>query len=134
MGGLQDLAKSRALLSLVKSLEDQSFRVLLQPRAGLDYFSADEERAKAQLAAVTALMDDIEPPRSEQSPPPDPCGRFSEGSRLATPDVIDESIRITSYTLRKYRELRRKGWWMISARILRCTNGPRGGLYATPGS
>ncbi len=69
MGGLQDLAKSRALLSLVKSLEDQSFRVLLQPRAGLDYFSADEERAKAQLAAVTALMDDIEPPRSEQSPP-----------------------------------------------------------------
>ncbi len=106
--GLQDLAKSRALLSLVKSLEDQSFRVLLQPRAGLDYFSADEERAKAQLAAVTALMDDIEP-RSEQSPPLIHVVGFSEGSRLATPDVIDESIRITSYTLRKYRELRRKG-------------------------
>jgi len=44
--GLQDLAKSRALLSLVKSLEDEKFQVLLQPRAGLDYFSPDQDRPK----------------------------------------------------------------------------------------
>ncbi|MGQ9881463.1 MAG: hypothetical protein ACUVSV_11465 [Armatimonadota bacterium] len=36
--GIQDLAKSRALLSLVRELEDENFRVILQPRAGLDYF------------------------------------------------------------------------------------------------
>jgi len=62
--GLQDLAKSRSCwLSLVKSLEDEKFQVLLQPRAGLDYFSPDQDKAKAQLAAVTALMDDIDPPQ-----------------------------------------------------------------------
>lgn len=106
--GLQDLAKSRALLGMVKSLEDQHFRVLLQPRAGLDYLSADEDKAKAQLAAVTALMDDIDP-RNAQSPPLIHVVSFSEGRHLATPAVIDESIRITFYALKKYRELRRKG-------------------------
>ncbi len=105
--GLHDLAKSRALLGLVRSLEDVNFRVLLQPRAGLDYFSADQAKAKAQLAAVTALMDDIDP-KSEQSPPLIHVVSFSEGSRLATPEVIDESVRITSYALREYRELRRR--------------------------
>lgn len=106
--GLQDLAKSRALLSLVKSLEDEKFQVLLQPRAGLDYFSPDQDKAKAQLAAVTALMDDIDP-RNEQSPPLIHVVSYSEGRDLATPEVIDESVRITAYSLRKYRELRRKG-------------------------
>ena len=44
--GIQDLAKSRAMLKLVKELEDSHFRVVLQPRAGLDYFSADLDKAK----------------------------------------------------------------------------------------
>ena len=66
--GIQDLAKSRALLHLMKDLEDDSFKVLLQPRAGLDYFKTDLEEAKVQLAAVTALMDDIDP-HNEMSPP-----------------------------------------------------------------
>ena len=49
------------MLTLVKSLEDSNFKVILQPRAGLDYFKPDLEETKVQLAAVTALMDDIDP-------------------------------------------------------------------------
>lgn len=106
--GLQDLAKSRAMLSLVKELEDENFRVLLQPRAGLDYFKPDLKEARMQLAAVTALMDDIEP-HNEASPPIIHVVSYSEASHLATPEVINESIKITQYSLQKYRELRRNG-------------------------
>jgi hypothetical protein len=106
--GIQDLAKSRAMLKLVKSLEDPNFRVLLQPRAGLDYFKPDLEEAKIQLSAVTALMDDIDP-HQEQSPEIIHVVSYSEASHLATPDVINESIKITQYSLEKYRELRRMG-------------------------
>ena len=106
--GIQDLAKSRALLRLMKELEDNSFRVLLQPRAGLDYFKPDLYEARIQLAAVTALMDDIDP-HNEASPPIIHVVSYSEASHLATPDVINESIQITQYSLQKYRELRRQG-------------------------
>lgn len=104
--GIQDLAKSRAMLKLVKELESPNFRVLLQPRAGLDYFSPDLNEAKIQLAAVTALMDDIDP-HNEASPPIIHVVSYSEASHLATPDIINESIKITQYSLKKYRELRR---------------------------
>lgn len=103
--GIQDLAKSRALLRLVKQLEDDSYQVLLQPRAGLDYFSPDLYEAKIQLAAVSALMDDIDP-HNEMSPPIIHVVSYSEASHLATPDIIHESIQITQYTIQKYRELR----------------------------
>ena len=106
--GIQDLAKSRAMLSLVKTLEDSNFRVILQPRAGLDYFKPDLEEAKMQLAAVTALMDDIDP-HDETSPPIIHVVSYSEASHLATPDIINESIKITQFSLQKYRELRRDG-------------------------
>lgn len=106
--GLQDLAKARALLALVRELEDRRFRVLLQPRGGLDYFSHDADRAKAQLAAVTALMDDIEP-RDPTSPPLIHVVSYSEGSHLADPPVIEESIRITRHALDEYRRLRARG-------------------------
>lgn len=104
--GIQDLAKSRAMLKLIKELEDSNFKVLLQPRAGLSYFSPDLEEAKIQLAAVTALMDDIDP-HNEASPPIIHVVSYSEASHLATPDIINESIKITQYSLKKYRELRR---------------------------
>ncbi len=106
--GIQDLAKSRALLKLFKELEDPGFRVLLQPRAGLDYFKPDLYEAKIQLAAVSALMDDIDP-HNEDSPPVIHVVSYSEASHLATPDVIDESIQITQYALEEYRALRRSG-------------------------
>ncbi|AEH51564.1 cobalamin-binding protein [Pseudothermotoga thermarum] len=106
--GVQDLAKSRAMLKLVRTLEDENFRVILQPRAGLDYFKPDLYEAKIQLAAVTALMDDIEP-YNESSPPIIHVVSYSEAVHLATPDVIIESIQITHHALQKYRELKRKG-------------------------
>jgi len=106
--GIQDLAKSRAMLTLVKELEGPNFRVLLQPRAGLDYFKPDLEEAKIQLAAVTALMDDIDP-HNEASPPIIHVVSYSEAMHLATPDIINESIKITQYSLQAYRKLRRDG-------------------------
>lgn len=107
--GIQDLAKSRALLTLMKNdLEDENFKVLLQPRAGLDYFKHDLEEAKMQLAAVTALMDDIDP-HNEMSPPLIHVVSYSEASHLATPDVINESVQITQHALKEYRKMRKNG-------------------------
>ncbi len=106
--GVQDLAKSRAMIKLVRSLEDSNFRVLLQPRAGLDYFKPNLYEARIQLAAVTALMDDIDP-YNEMSPPIIHVVSYSEASHLATPEIINESIQITQYSLQKYREMRKQG-------------------------
>ena len=100
--GVQDLAKGRVLLNLVRSLEDSTFKVSLQTRAGLDYFAPDIEKAKIQLAAITALMDDIEPD-NPNSPEIVHVVSYSEAVRLATPDVIKESIQITLGALRGYR-------------------------------
>ena len=96
------------MLKLVKELEDASFSVSLQSRAGLDYFSPDIEKAKIQLASVTALMDDIEP-NNINSPEIIHVVSYSEAVRLATPSVINESIQITLAALREYRKLREKG-------------------------
>ncbi|MDH7483122.1 MAG: hypothetical protein QHH01_00680 [Spirochaetales bacterium] len=106
--GIQDLAKARALRMLVRTLEGPDCRVYLQPRGGLDYFSPDEQKAKAQLASVTAMMDDIEPD-NPASPQIIHVVSYSEGFRLADPEVVEESIRITRYALDRYRLLKRKG-------------------------
>jgi len=106
--GIADLAKARALVSLVRGLEGPDFQVYLQPRGGLDYFSPELETAKAQLAAVTALMDDIEP-RDAGSPQVIHVVGYSEAVRLADPQVVEESIRITRYALSEYRRLKRAG-------------------------
>ncbi len=106
--GVQDLAKSRAMLSLVRELEDERFRVILQPRAGLDYFSHDLDKAKVQLAAVSAMMDDIEP-HDPNSPAIVHVVSYSEASHLADPPVINESIQITRAAIEGYRELRKRG-------------------------
>lgn len=100
--GVQDLAKSRVLLRLVKELEDNNFRVILQTRAGLDFFKPDIDEAKAQLAAVTAMMDDIDP-KNIYSPEIIHVVSYSEALYLATPDIIDESIKITRHALKEYR-------------------------------
>lgn len=86
--GVADLAKARALLHVVRRQVGAGVRVTLQPRAGLDFFSADQERARFQLAAVTALMDDIEPDDST-SPGMVHVVSHTEGSHLAGPADID---------------------------------------------
>jgi len=106
--GVQDLAKARALLALLRELEGRDFRVILQPRAGLDYFSADPAKAKAQLAAVTALMDDIEPDDAS-SPPIVHVVSWSEAVRFADPATIAESAQITRHALAEHRRLRARG-------------------------
>ncbi len=106
--GVVDLAKSRAMLTLVRELEDDDFRVVLQPRAGLDYFSHREDLAKAQLASVTALMDDIDP-HNASSPAVIHVVGYSEGSHLADVEVVNESIQITQHALQEYRRLRSAG-------------------------
>ncbi|NBJ91371.1 cobalamin-binding protein [bacterium 1xD42-62] len=106
--GIQDLAKSRALLSLVKGLEDDKFKVVLQTRAGLDFFKPDLERAKVQLAAVTAMMDDIEP-NNIYSPEIIHVVSYSEALFLATPDILNDSIKITRTSLNEYRRLKKEG-------------------------
>lgn len=106
--GINDLAKARALLHLVRELEDGDFKVYLQPRGGLDYFSRDPEKAKAQLAAVTAMMDDIEP-GDDSSPQIIHVVSYSEGFALADPGIVNESIQITRHALSTYRALRESG-------------------------
>ena len=106
--GVQDLAKGRTMLRLVRELEDKNFSVSLQSRAGLDYFAPDLENAKIQLAAVTCLMDDLEP-ENENSPEIIHVVNYSEAVRLATPPVIKESIQITLAALHAYRQARKCG-------------------------
>jgi len=106
--GVQDLAKARALLRLTRELEDPNFTVFLQPRAGLDYFSPDLEKAKIQLAAVTAMMDDIDPV-DNQSPDIIHVVSYSEAVKLADPSIINESIQITLHALNEYRKLKDSG-------------------------
>jgi hypothetical protein len=100
--GIQDLAKGRVMLALVRELEDSTFTTSLQSRAGLDYFAPDLEEAKIQLAAVTCLMDDIEP-ENTNSPEIIHVVNYSEAVRLATPPIIKESIEITLNALHEYR-------------------------------
>ena len=106
--GIQDLAKGRTMLKLVKELEDENFRVVLQSRAGLDYFKPNLETAKAQLATVTALMDDIDP-NNEYSPEIIHVVSYSEALFLATPDILNDSIKITKTALSEYRKMKKQG-------------------------
>lgn len=100
--GIQDLAKGRSMLRLIKELEDDTFSVSLQSRVGLDYFATDLEHAKVQLAAATCMMDDIDP-ENPNSPEIVHVVNYSEAVRLATPDIICDSIKITLETLKEYR-------------------------------
>lgn len=101
--GIQDLAKARALVALVRSLEDKNFKVFLQPRAGLDYFSPDLDKAKIQLASVSAMMDDIEP-NLNKSPDIIHVVSYCEAVHLATPSYINESIQISLQAIKDYRQ------------------------------
>lgn len=106
--GIQDLAKGRTMLKLVKELEDEKFRVVLQTRAGLDYFKPNIETAKEQLASVTAMMDDIDP-YNDHSPEIIHVVSYSEALYLATPEILNDSIRITRTALQEYRKLKKVG-------------------------
>lgn len=104
--GIVDIAKARAILQLINPLKDDTFNIFLQPRAGLDYFAPDIEKAKVQLAQVSMLMDDIEP-HNEFSPEIIHVVSYSEALFLANPKVINESVQITQAALKYYREYKK---------------------------
>lgn len=99
---------ARAMLHIAKELEDDNFRIILQSRAGLDYFKPDLEAAKIQLASVTAMMDDIDPD-NDHSPDIIHVVSYCEALYLATPDIINDSIKITRTALKEYRRLKKLG-------------------------
>jgi len=103
--GINDISKARAALYLLKTLEDDSFKIIYQPRAGLSYFSPDMEIAKKQLMKVTMLMDDVEY-NNQNSPSIIHVVGYSEGQFLENPEVVNESIKITLYTLMQYRKIK----------------------------
>jgi hypothetical protein len=100
---LNDIAKSRALLSLIKELEDHDFKVIFQPRAGLDYLSSDYEEAKMQLVKDSMLMDDVDP-FNENSPEVIHVVSYSEGQKLSDPKVIIDSIKLSKHSISEYRK------------------------------
>jgi len=100
--GIVDIAKARAILQLINPLKDTDFNIYLQPRAGLDYFAPDIDKAKVQLAQVSMLMDDIEPTKVN-SPEIIHVVSYSEALFLANPSVINESVQITQSALNNYR-------------------------------
>lgn len=103
--GIVDIAKARAILQLIKPLENENFKITLQPRAGLDFFAPDENLAKAQLAMVSMVMDDIEP-HINNSPPIIHVVSYSEALHLADPTIMDESIKISCGAIEHIRKLK----------------------------
>lgn len=112
--GVQDLAKSRTLVGLLRSLEDENFKIILQPRAGLDFFKPDQDEAKVQLAQVSAMMDDIEP-ENDLSPGIVHVVSYSEAAKLTNPEILTESIQITKATINSYRTEKALGNISISS-------------------
>ncbi|HUX39704.1 MAG TPA: hypothetical protein VMV83_00945 [Rectinemataceae bacterium] len=106
--GVNDLAKAKALLQLVRELEDGDFKVHPQPRAGSDYFSSDSEIAMVQLAAVAALMDDIEP-WDARSPEIIHVSDRAAGKGIADIGDIEDAVRITRSAISEWRRLRAEG-------------------------
>jgi len=106
--GVQDIAKTNALWKLIRPLEDATFKLIHQPRAGLDYFSPQLEKAKIQLSAVSALMTDLEPGQNK-GPDIVHVVSYSEASHLAGPKEINESIQITQSSMLAYRKAKQQG-------------------------
>ena len=82
-----DLAKMLAKLDLLSSLEDDSFRVIRECRAGLASMASDPLVAKGQLAASTMLSLALKPEIIH-------VVAFCEADHAATPPEIIESCRI----------------------------------------
>lgn len=56
-----DMAKILAMIEIIKPLEDETFKVYRETRAGLPLFHADVEIAKGQLAASTFMQMVVKP-------------------------------------------------------------------------
>lgn len=88
-----DLAKMLAKLDLLGELEDGSFRVIRECRAGLASLAADQSIAKGQLAASTMLSLAVKPEIVH-------VVAFCEADHAATPPEIIESCGIVRGVLK----------------------------------
>ena len=96
-----DIAKYRALVKTIRAVSGQALNIIVQPRAGLSFFSVDQEVAKAQLAAVSGLMTDLDP--NGTTPRLVHVVSYCEALELADPVKVKESIKITRRALEKFR-------------------------------
>jgi hypothetical protein len=88
-----DLAKMLAKIELIESLQDDSFRVYRQARAGLASFPGDLSQAKGQLASSAYLAMAIKPHIYH-------VVGYCEAHHAATADDIIESCRIVRGVIR----------------------------------
>lgn len=88
-----DLAKMLAKIELIESLEDETFTVYRQVRAGLASLSADLDVAKGQLASSTYLAMAIRPHIIH-------VVGFSEADHAAKPEEVIESCKIVRGVVR----------------------------------
>lgn len=93
MAPKMDLAKMLAKIELIESLQDDSFRVYRQARAGLASFPADLSQAKGQLASSAYLALAIKPHIYH-------VVGYCEAHHAATADDIIESSRIVRGVIR----------------------------------
>lgn len=88
-----DLAKMLAKIELIESLENNSFKVYRQVRAGLASLSADLDVAKGQLAASTYLAMSVKPHIIH-------VVGFSEADHAAKSEDVIESCKIVRGVIR----------------------------------
>ena len=82
-----DLARVLAMKEIVEPLIDKNFEVIRETRAGLAYFTQNEEIAKGQLCASTMIQMSIRPHIMH-------VVSYSEATHAALPENIIESCTI----------------------------------------
>ncbi len=93
---VMDIAKMWAKLALVESLQDDSFKVIRQVRAGLFSFPVDLDAAKGQLAASTYTAMTLEPTIVH-------VVGFCEANHAATADDVITSCKIVRQVIKECR-------------------------------
>lgn len=88
-----DLAKIMAMIEMVESLHDETFRTFRETRAGLALFSADESVAKGQLAASTFMQMVVKPHIMH-------VVGYCEADHAAKAEEVIESCRIAKGVIR----------------------------------
>lgn len=88
-----DLARVLAMIEMVESLEDNTFKAYRQTRAGLPLFAADQDVAKGQLAASTMMQMEVKPHIMH-------VVAYCEANHAATPKEVIESCKIVKGVIR----------------------------------
>ena len=88
-----DLAKIMAMIEMVESLHDETFRTFRETRAGLALFNADENVAKGQLATSTFMQMVVKPHIMH-------VVGYCEADHAAKAEEVIESCRIVKGVIR----------------------------------